>query len=82
MKLIDTLRQDAEPPIYTFVFDERNDQGSYAMLRMPDDHRWPYSPFLYGEYHPGAENGHLGERVLFHELGSLVMDRFFSRIAY
>lgn len=82
MKLIDTLRQDAEPPIYTFVFDDRNDQGAYAMLRMPDSPQWPYSPFLYGEYHRYQENQHLGERVLFHELGSLVMDRFFQRLGY
>jgi hypothetical protein len=29
------------------------------MLIMPDDGRWPYSTFLYGEYHPGQTNEHL-----------------------
>jgi hypothetical protein len=78
--------EQGQPDTYTFISDERNDQGDTLMCPMPDSHLWPYSPILYGEYHVGGDNSHLGERVTLHELakkaGGVIIDRFFSRVAY
>jgi hypothetical protein len=82
MEHFDTYLQRGEPNTYTFVFRPPNGQGDWPMLRMPDNSQWPYSPFLYGEYHLGGDNSHLGERVLFHTLGAVVLDRFEIRLGY
>ena len=82
MELIDCFYQEGEPPVHTFVFNQRNDHGDWAMLRLRQDDSWPFSPFLYGEYHRGQPNEHLGVRVLQQQLGQVVLDRLFTRLGY
>jgi hypothetical protein len=80
MKLIDQFYTPEPVDTYTFVFDDMNPEtGQYTMLPMRQD-TFAYSQFVEGDYDPDGENPHLGQRVLFHELGELVMDRFFSRL--
>jgi hypothetical protein len=58
-----------------------HETGQYTMLPMRLD-TFAYSQFIEGDYDPDGENAHLGQRVPFHELGALVLDRFFSRLEY
>jgi hypothetical protein len=83
MELIDSFYQEGTPPVYTFVFDHCDPQtGLFEMLRLHDDNQWMFSPFLMGEYHPGEANEHLGQRVLKHELGRIVLERLIGRLPY
>jgi hypothetical protein len=81
MRLIDQFYSPEPVDTYTFVFDEVNpDTGQYTMLPMRQD-TFAYSQYVEGVYDPDGENVHLGQRLLFHQLGGVIMDRFFSRIA-
>jgi hypothetical protein len=83
MELIDSFYQEGTPPVYTFVFDDYDRQtGRFVMLKMPDGPRWGQGYYMMGEYHPGEANEHLGQRVLKHELGRVVVERMITRLPY
>ena len=82
MRHIDTYHQAEPADRYTFVFDQQNPEtGEYVMLPMTDSN-WYRSQYIVAPYNPEGPNEHLGERVLFHTLGAVVMDHFFCRIAF
>jgi len=82
MQLIDTYYQTEPTDCYTFVFDERNPEtGDHTMLPMTNEN-WYRSQYIEAPYDPSGENEQLGQRVLFHTIGAVVMDHFFRRIAY
>jgi hypothetical protein len=83
MELTDCFYQaDADPPMYTFVFDQTDEYKNRLMLRMPDNAQWMLGRFMMGEYHPGQANEHLGVRVLQHQLGRVVIERLITRLPY
>ena len=82
MMLLETYHQTEPEDNYTFVFDQQNPEtGEYVMLPMTE-RDWYRSHYIAAAYDPEGANEHLGERVLFHTLGAVVMDHFFRRIAY
>jgi hypothetical protein len=80
MKLLDTFYQPHVIDCYTFVFDELNSSGHHTMLVMSEDGH-TFSQWTSGLYDPAGENEHLGRRITLRDLGSKVLDAFFSRIA-
>lgn len=82
--MIDTFEQPGTPEpgvvTYTIVFNAVNQYGDSYMLRMPNDNRWRYGPILFGEYHRGEPNEHLGERTSLQALGEVVLDRLNMRL--
>jgi hypothetical protein len=77
--LIDQFYQPETIDCYTFVFDERSDNGYHTMLAMSED-GFTFSQWTSGCYDPEGANEHLGKRVLLHELGAVVLNHFFTRL--
>ena len=82
MELLDCFYQRDIPVIdpYTFVFKERDPNTGYWTMLGTSATGAAFSQWTSGSYEPGGKNLHLGERVDFQGLGSLLVAHVLGRM--
>jgi hypothetical protein len=82
MELLDCFYQRDLPVIdpYTFVFDEQDPRTGYYSMLGTSATGAAFSQWTSGYYEPGGKNLHLGERVDFQSVGSLLVALVLGRM--
>ncbi len=80
MRLIDSYYQPGIIDCYTFVFDERKPRTAYYTMLATDETGGRFSQWTEGMYDPDGANEHLGVRVLFQYLGTVLIDHVLDRM--
>ncbi len=82
MELTDCFYQRDIPVIdcYTFVMDERGSRTGFRTMLATSETGSAFSQWTEGYYEPGGKNLHLGERVDFHSLGTVLVEHVLGRM--
>ena len=82
MELVDCFYQRDIPVIdcFTFVFDERDPRTGYWTMLATSETGASFSQWTEGYYEPDGKNLHLGERVEFQSVGSILVAHVLGRM--